>query len=215
MESSEATDHASRSGAQVAVATQRQVAVAEHREQRRQQSDKADAVCSDKAPLLHERLHVPVRSGRYLEQMANQGRGAASRVNCGIGRGFARGTELAQIDSRANTWVCGTAGCDALVDVHWARRRAKAARPKRAVFVPADGCAHCTSAFKRAQYIKGQRDMARQLSAGDRRLVRRHAVRTERELWEQPTAAVEAAVAAALAQVERVAAARYKRGRRS
>ena len=210
-------EHSDR-GAEAAMAAHRHVAVEAHRQpwHHNATTDSAGQQGDDvRELLLHERLHVPARSGRYREQVENQGRGGAARINKGIGRGYAKGTELAQEDSRANTWVCGGAGCSALVDVHWARRRAKAARPEHAAFAPADGCAHCAPAFKRAQYVKGQRKMARQLASGERRLVRRHGQRADRDMWEQPTAALAAAVAAALAQADRAAAARYQRGRRS
>lgn len=130
------------------------------------------------------------------------------RVNAGIGKGNARGTALGQYDCRANVWQCGN--CSALVEAHWARRKAKAARRE---LQPHDGCARCSPAYRRRTYVDNQRAMADELAAGLRRLVQRHGLRAEREWIELPSADVLLAVEAARAQAAAEAALAKPRGR--
>jgi hypothetical protein len=118
--------------------------------------------------LEGEHVHVPARSGRESEHAWLRSMGTHMRPNWGIGSGNARGTQLAQEDFRRATFVCDAPGCCALIDLHWARRRAGQRLPR-----VGDGCTACGSGRARTQNLDGQRRMARDLERGSRRLVYR------------------------------------------
>jgi len=159
---------------------------------------------ADLAPLETERPHTAARSGRERYHALDKGRGPAAHANRGIGKGQARGTELAQADCRANVWSCGASGCHAIVEAYWARRKADARcrRGGDGELDPADGCARCSASFRRRTCVEGQRSMAAELERGTRRLVQRHERRADRQWIERPTGVVHEAVAAARRQAD-------------
>lgn len=149
--------------------------------------------------------HAPARSGRHGEQADNRGRGVAARVNAGIGRGRAEGTELAQQDFRRNTTVCSTPGCDALSDEHWNRRRSDELAGK---------CGWCLRRPKadRRAHLERQLRMASEVERGERRLVY-YATGDRAVAMVWPADAVAAGTAAARYRAHGMLANPPKRGR--
>lgn len=155
-----------------------------------------EAVEQNAAWRAAARRLVPARSGRQQEHAANKARGGHRRVNLGIGRGQALGTELAQRDFRKGTYACP---CGALIDAHW---RARAGRDGVECAIGAEGCSWCgTQRRRRAVHVAGQLRMAAQLAARRRRLLLKG---DDGIRWVLPRAAADNAVATARARARMV-----------
>ena len=117
------------------------------------------------------------------------------------GRGSAPGSHIALRREGCATVVCSRAGCDALVHLHSARRRAR--REGRDSFAVGDGCAGrgCSINFRPGQFKKAQRRMAAALVAGERFLAPWPNSCDDGDLHYFPAAVAEAAAAAALASL--------------
>ena len=152
-------------------------------------------------------LHVPARSGRQAVHAANRARGDGGG-NKGAGTGNALGTQLAQEDFRRDTERCGTEGCDALVDTHWARRGNASQLGK---------CAYCRGArgVSRKMQVYSQYQMACQLHNQERRLVFfEPGKQAAHQAWVYPIDAAVHAAALAIQRAEDMRDNPPKRGRR-